>query len=145
MFASVEYLLSGLPIVTTPSLGGRHVYHDAEYCWTVPADPRSVADAVQGLKAKGIPRSYIRDRILRRLQPDRARFMRLINAILEECRSQRRLADPWPFRKEVTMEWLPLKEAVDRAAHGVVDGFDGARRGLLRWRRWQNALRPKRQ
>ena len=42
MFASTEYLLSGLPIVSTPSTGGRHVYYDEEYCCTVPPDPRSV-------------------------------------------------------------------------------------------------------
>ena len=54
MFASTEYLLSGLPVVSTPSTGGRHVYYDEEYCWTVPPDPRSVAEAVAALKAKGI-------------------------------------------------------------------------------------------
>jgi glycosyltransferase involved in cell wall biosynthesis len=143
MFASTEYLLSGLPIVTTPSTGGRHVYHDDEYCRTVAADPRSVADAVNALNAKGIPRAYIRDRTLGRLAADRMRFLSLINAILEECGAKRRLANPWPFRKEVTMEWLPSGEAVDRAAYGVVDGFARPRRGLLRWRRWRHARRAK--
>ncbi len=124
MFASTEYLLSGLPVVSTPSTGGRHVYYDAEYCWTVPPDPRSVAEAVAALKAKGIPRSYIHKRILERLGRDRARFLELINAILEESGSDKRLAMPWPFRKPVTMEWLPSDEAIDRAAHGIVDGFE---------------------
>ena len=30
MFASIEYLLCGLPIVTTPSIGGRHVFFEAD-------------------------------------------------------------------------------------------------------------------
>jgi len=134
MFASTEYLLSGLPIVTTPSTGGRHVYHDGEYCWTAPADPRSVADAVYALRAKEIPRAYIRDRVLRRLESDRQRFLVLTNAILGERGSERRLSGPWPLQKPVTMQWLPADDAVDRAAHGIVDAFGKAKRGFLPWR-----------
>jgi hypothetical protein len=145
MFASTEYLLSGLPIVTTPSAGGRHVYHDEEYCWTVPPNSRSVADAVYALKAKAIPRAYIRDRTLRRLEPDRERFLTLINAILEESGSQKRLGNPWPFRRGVTMQWMPPGEAVDRAVYGFVDGFDIETVGFLLWRAWRKSLRLKRQ
>ena len=140
MYASTEYLLSGLPVVTTPSFGGRAVYHDAEYCSTVQPDPRSVAEAVQALKARAIPRAYIRDRTLRRLQRDRERFMTLLNAILEECGSAKRFAKPWPFRKDVTMEWLPVLQALDRADFGIIDGFHRPRRGVMRWRRWTRAL-----
>jgi len=134
MFASAEYLLAGLPIVTTPSKGGRHVYHDPEYCWTVPADPRSVAEAVHALGAKEIPRAYIRERTLRRLARDRERFLGLIDGILEEVGSQRRLERPWPFRKAVTMEWLAATDAVDRAAFPLVDGFGRPEKGLVPWR-----------
>jgi hypothetical protein len=140
MFASTEYLLAGLPVVTTPSRGGRAVYHDAEYCLTVPPDPRLVAEAVQALKARGISRAYIRDRTLQRLERDRERFMALLNSILEEGGSAKRFAGPWPFRKDVTMEWLPPRQALDRADFGIVDGFGPPRRGLMRWRRWQRAL-----
>ena len=52
MFASTEYLLAGLPVVTTPSRGGRDVYLDDEFCLTVPPDPRAVATAVAALKAR---------------------------------------------------------------------------------------------
>jgi hypothetical protein len=140
MFASTEYLLSGLPIVTTPSQGGRQVYHDAEYCLCVPPDPRSVGEAVQALKARGIPRDHIRNRTLQRLNRDRERFMALLNAILEETGSVRRFAGPWPFRKDVTMEWLPPRQALARADFGIVDGFRPPRRGVMRWRRWKRAL-----
>jgi hypothetical protein len=140
MFASTEYLLSGLPIVTTPSRGGRHIYHDAEYCLSVPPDPRSVGEAVQALKARRIPRTYIRNRTLQRLNRDRERFMALLNAILKEGGSARRFSGPWPFRKDVTMEWLPPQQALDRADFGIVDAFRRPRRGLMRWRRWKRAL-----
>ena len=144
MFASTEYLLSGLPIVTTPSKGGRHVYHDREFCWTASADPRSVADAVYALKAKEIPRTYIRDRVLRRLEADRQRFLMLVSAMLEEGGSQRRLAGPWSLQKPATMEWLPAEDAVDRAAHGIVDAFGRAERGFLPWRVYRKWDRLKR-
>ncbi|HEY6632230.1 MAG TPA: glycosyltransferase [Rhizobiaceae bacterium] len=135
MFASTEYLLSGLPIVSTPSIGGRHVYYDEEYCWTVPPDPASVAAAVDALKDKRIPRSYVRKKTLRRLDVDRERFLNLVNAILEECQSDSRLAMPWPFKKQVTMEWLAAAEAVRRAKEGVVDGFEKKGKVRLPWYR----------
>jgi hypothetical protein len=144
MFASTEYLLAGLPIVTTPSTGGRHVYHDEEYCWTVAADPDFVAGAVQALKAQGIPRAHVRDRTLRRLESDRSRFLALLNAILEESGSPRRLGAPWPLRKAVTMEWLPSAEAVRRAVDGVVDAYDERNRASLLRRAGRRALRLKR-
>ena len=134
MFASVEYLLAGLPIVTTPSKGGRHVYHDPEYCWTAAPDPRSVAEAVYALGTKGIPRDRIRKCTLRRLERDRERFLGLIDAILEEGGSRRRLERPWPFRKTVIMEWLTAAEAMDRAAFPRVDGLGTPERGLVPWR-----------
>lgn len=143
MFASVEYLLSGLPVVSTPSIGGRDVYYDEEYCLVVPPDPGSVAEAVHALKARNIPRAHIRERTLRRIETDRARFLGLINAILEESGAERRLAMPWPFRKRVTMEWLQPAEAIHRAVNGTVDGFESEKRkkGLLGWRKWWPRLR----
>ncbi len=123
MFASTEYLLAGLPVVTTPSHGGRDVYFDDDYCLTVPPDPRSVAEAVAALKAREIPRAYVRARTLERIERDRARFIELINTIFEESGSAKRLAMPWPFTKPVLMEWLEPAIAIDRIANGTVDAF----------------------
>jgi hypothetical protein len=131
MYASMEYLLAGLPVVSTPSLGGRHVYHDEEYCLTVPADAQAVAQAVEALKERRIPRSYIYERTLARIRHDRARFLTLINAILEDGGSPKQLAMPWPFRKIVTMEWHPLEEAFRRAEKGVVDAYEPQKEGRL--------------
>lgn len=143
MFASTEYLLSGLPIVSTPSTGGRHVYYDDEYCWIVPPDPRSVANAVYALKAKAIPRTYIREKTLSRIETDRARFLDLINSILEESGSARRLAMPWPFKKSVTRKWLPPEKAVSRAMRGVVDGFEREKSGWQKLAGWLDGLRRR--
>ncbi len=124
MLASGEYLLSGLPIVSTPSIGGRHIYFDEEFCLVVPADPSSVAEAVDAMKARAIPRGYVRERTLKRMEQDRGRFLGLLNAILEESGAEPRFSMPWPFRKPVLMEWLKPEEAAERAALGIVDGFE---------------------
>lgn len=124
MFACTEYLLAGLPVVTTPNRGGRDGYLDADYCLTVPPDPRSVAEAVSALKARRVPRAHIRARTLARLTKDRERFTDLVNAILAEGGSPRRIGGPWPFRHPV-MEWLPAAVAVERALAGRVDAFAG--------------------
>jgi glycosyltransferase involved in cell wall biosynthesis len=143
MLASSEYLLSGLPIVSTPSVGGRHIYFDEEFCLVVSADPSSVAEAVDALKAKGIPRGYVREKTLKRMEQDRARFLALLNAILEESGAEPRFSMPWPFRKPVLMEWLRPEDAAERAALGIVDGFEKKKRkrGALGWRRWGLRLR----
>ena len=143
MFASVEYLLAGLPVVTTPSSGGRHVYHDPEFSLTVPPNARAVAEAVAALKARGIPPEHVRARTLKLIEHDRARFMALLNTILDAAGAQRLTAD-WPFRKPVTMEWLPVEEAVNRAVDGVVDAFARKSRRLLSWRRRLATLLPTR-
>ena len=143
MFASTEYLLAGLPIVSTPSTGGRHIYYDEEYCWIVPPDPRSVAEAVYALKAKAISRTYIREKTLRRLEADRARFLGLINSILEASGAARRLSMPWPLKASVTRKWLPPEKAVSRAMRGAVDGLDRKKRGLSKWIGRLNAIRRR--
>jgi glycosyltransferase involved in cell wall biosynthesis len=123
MFACTEYLLAGLPIVTTPSLGGRDVYLDEEFCLTVPPDARAVAEAVAALKARRIPRAHIRNRTLARLEKDRSRFIDLVNAIFAEAGADTRITTPWPFRRPVIMEWMPPAVARERAMNGIVDAF----------------------
>ena len=39
-YASMEYMLAGLPIVSTPSTGGREVYFDHEFCTISRASPQ---------------------------------------------------------------------------------------------------------
>ena len=69
-YASAEYLLCGIPVVSTPSLGGRDEYYDEDNVTIVPLDAAAVADAVQKYKrdmtAGVIDRSAIRENFLRR-------------------------------------------------------------------------------
>ena len=49
-YASLEYLLCGLPVVSTASLGGRADFYDARHARVVPDEPGAVAAAVAELK-----------------------------------------------------------------------------------------------
>ena len=83
MFSSMEYMLAGLPIVSTPSLGGRDTYFDDDYCIVAPADPREIRDAVAALKARAIPRDFIAQRALEKVARDRDRLTTLLDALRE--------------------------------------------------------------
>jgi hypothetical protein len=123
MFASMEYLLSGLAIVSTPSTGGRHIYFEDDYCLTVAPDPRAVAEAVAALAARKIPRAHIHDQAVRRITADRTRFLGLLNAVLDASGREPAFALPWPFEKPVLMQWLKPAAAIDRARKGQVDAL----------------------
>jgi len=95
--ASMEYLLAGLPVVSTHNRGGRDVFFDPEYCLSVRPDPRAVRDAVDALKARAIPRDYVRARSLAKVQRARARFLDLLNECLTRDGSKSRFGPEWPF------------------------------------------------
>jgi glycosyltransferase involved in cell wall biosynthesis len=50
-FASSEYLLCGVPVVSTPSKGGRSFWYNDENSLIVDADPGAVLDAAKALLA----------------------------------------------------------------------------------------------
>ena len=95
MYASMEYLLCGLPVVSTVSRGGRDFYFDPDFCSVVPPEPTAIAKAVQELIARRIPAEYIRSRSLARVAHDRSRFVRFVQAIYEEERAARDASEDW--------------------------------------------------
>jgi glycosyltransferase involved in cell wall biosynthesis len=103
MFASMEYLLSGLPVVSTRSRGGRDYFFDPEYCRIVEPDPEAVRAAVAELIALGIPRATVRGRTLARVQSDRARFVALLQRTLE--RGPGPASAPCPWRDQLAGFW----------------------------------------
>jgi glycosyltransferase involved in cell wall biosynthesis len=95
MNASMEYLLCGLPIVSTPSRGGRDFYFDPEYCAIVPADPKMVAEAVAALVRRQIPADIIRAKTLAKIAHDREIFLRFIQAIYDRDGGGRDARQDW--------------------------------------------------
>jgi glycosyltransferase involved in cell wall biosynthesis len=78
MYASMEYLLSGLPVVSTRSLGGRSHFQDPRYWVTVNANPDSVKKGVERAKKLHITPSEIREIALSKINYDRIRFAKLV-------------------------------------------------------------------
>lgn len=130
-YAAVEYMLAGLPVVSTPSQGGRDVFFDPDYCAVVEPDPRAIRDAVAGLKARNIPRHEIRARTLKRIRPERQRFLDLVDGMREELGERRRFAaGTWPFAAVSGVPWngfkhhLAAMEKAQRRALAAEFGLD---------------------
>jgi uncharacterized protein (TIGR01627 family) len=114
-YAAVEYLLAGLPVVSTRSVGGREAYFDPEYCAVVEPDPRAVRDAVAALRARNIPRDYVRQRTLDRLAPERRRFLALVDEMLADLGAAPRFAGGgWPFGAISGVPWDSFKHHLAR-------------------------------
>lgn len=121
MFACAEYLLSGLPALTTPNRGGRNFYLDDDCFITVDANPRAVAEGVAALKARNIPREHVRARTMRRIEAERARFIDLVNSVYAESGIGDEFPGFWPLKRPVIMPWMSPAEARDRALSGTAD------------------------
>lgn len=109
MYASIEYLLAGLPIVSTPSTGGRDVFFDPDYCLVVPPDARAVRDAVAALIARNMPREVVRRRTLQRIEVHRARFVALMQSLLIEHGGPAGAWTHWPASyRHRWLDWVDL-------------------------------------
>lgn len=100
MLASIQYLLSGLPVVTTPSQGGREVFFDAENSLTVEPTPDAVAAGVREAIARRADPWAIRARALERIAEHRRRFHELVISFqaAHGVPEGRRLSPDWERR-----------------------------------------------
>jgi len=96
MFASAEYLLSGLPIVTTPSPGGRDVFFEDRFVLTVAPDPQAISQAVREVIGWKVPPEIPRSAMLEKIRSHREAFISLVQEIYDENGIQRRFIDEWP-------------------------------------------------
>lgn len=116
-YASMEYLLAGLPVVSTPSLGGRDVFFDPETCLVCEPNPGAVRDAVAEMKARNLPRKMVRERALSRIAPERQRFLGLVDEVVAELGGEQRLAGGgWPFGDRSGVTWRPFATHLDDIA-----------------------------
>ncbi|MDJ1472127.1 glycosyltransferase [Xanthocytophaga flava] len=79
MLASLEYMLSGLPVVSTESEGGRDEYYDKEYCLIVNDNPTAIRKGVEEMVARQIDPNYIREKTIAKLNQDRQRYVEFIS------------------------------------------------------------------
>jgi glycosyltransferase involved in cell wall biosynthesis len=95
-FATVEYLLSGLPIVSTENIGGRDVFYEDEFTELVDATPEAVAAGVKRMIDRNPDPELIRERTLARMQRHRDRYIDLLQRICDAEGISRDMRAEWP-------------------------------------------------
>jgi len=111
MNASMEYMLAGLPIVSTPSKGGRDHFFDPDYCLVVEPDPRAIRDAVAALRSRAIPRDHVRSRTLAKLESERRRFIALLDEVRERRGAAAQSNKDWTYSQNSALgRWKNVEE-----------------------------------
>ena len=82
MLAFVEYLLCGLPVVSTPCSGGREEFFDSRFVAVVDDTPQAVAQGVVELIQRQIDPGEIREFALSKLKEHRMRYCKYIVEII---------------------------------------------------------------
>ncbi|MDF5716201.1 MAG: glycosyltransferase [Rhizonema sp. NSF051] len=84
MFASCEYLLSGIPIVSTPSKGGRDEFFTMQNSLIVPPQPEAVAQAVKNWKQIKPKPQEIREQTLKQINHLRLSYCTYISQLISQ-------------------------------------------------------------
>jgi glycosyltransferase involved in cell wall biosynthesis len=118
MRASIEYLMAGLSVVSTPSLGGRDFYFDDEFCIVCAPDARSVREATEAMIARNVPRDYVRAKTLAKINQQRGLYISLVQSLIDQARGRLRFEDRFMelTRGETIMRWGSMKEFSERIA-----------------------------
>ncbi|MGE3905195.1 MAG: DUF6492 family protein [Reyranellaceae bacterium] len=81
MYASMEYLMCGLPVVSTPSRGGRDYFFDSDIVAIAEPEAAAVAEAVRRLIERRLPPEQVREHVLEKVRAERRKFMALLEFI----------------------------------------------------------------
>ena len=111
-FASTEYLLCGLPVVSTPSIGGRHVWYDESTSIIVEPDEDAVRDAVATLKRRCIEGAITPGMIRENALQTRDRFIRTAEAMI--ARYLERFGIDSVSAHDVMRSWLAEMDIASR-------------------------------
>ncbi|MEQ8716462.1 MAG: hypothetical protein RIE08_02520 [Acidimicrobiales bacterium] len=96
MFASIQYLLAGLPVVSTPSSGGRDEFFHPDYVRIVPPTPEAVAEGVDELVSCAVGPEEIRSRTLELVWTHRRRFVDLVDGFAAAAGLDAPRSGAWP-------------------------------------------------
>lgn len=84
MLASCEYLLCGIPVVSTPSKGGRDVFFNDQNSIIVPPEPDAVAQAARRWKESLPDPQKIREQTLNQITHLRRGYCAYVAKLIEE-------------------------------------------------------------
>jgi hypothetical protein len=84
MYASFEYLLAGIPVVTTPSFGGRDALFPQDFTRFADSHENAVREAVASMVRTQVPAIEVRSEAIRIADRHRDRFREVLDRV---CRS----------------------------------------------------------
>jgi hypothetical protein len=116
MYSSTEYLLCGLPVVSTKSKGGRDIFYNSDNSIICNADEKSVNNAVAKLIRISPDPALIREGVVKIMQEHRARFFKHINSIIRENGHCHKIEDTWHI-------WYVNKLRNDISADSIFQAF----------------------
>ncbi|MFA5008212.1 MAG: glycosyltransferase [Candidatus Omnitrophota bacterium] len=113
-YVSIQYLLTGLPVVSTPSIGGRDIFFSKDYTAIVEPKPEAIADAVNYFIQNPPAADMIRNKTLEKIWVFRRRFE---NILISECGLRSIDAKWWEdFINNRPIRWQDLRQ-VSRLLH----------------------------
>ena len=83
-YASAEYLLCGVPLVTTPSIGGRHAFYDPDHVLVVEPTAEAVAAGVAVMNARTLDPWDVRRSVLAKMRDHRLRLAAWLSEVTGE-------------------------------------------------------------
>jgi hypothetical protein len=95
MYSSCEYLLCGIPVVSTRSKGGRDVFFNEYNSIIADAVPEKIALAVERLTSANKDPMAIRTTAISLMQQHRERFIKHVNRVLRTKGFEYDISDTW--------------------------------------------------
>jgi len=84
MRAAIEYLLCGIPIVSTPSWGGRQRYFNQFNSILSAPDPKKIAYAIKTIESRSLSKTDIRNETMSIIKFERNNFLTLLSFLFWE-------------------------------------------------------------
>jgi hypothetical protein len=126
MWACGQYLLAGLPVVSTLSRGGRDLLFDDRVSLIVEPHAEAVAAGVRTMIERRIDPEVVRTVTLNKIRPHRERLIALIQEAYARAGARRRVEDDWHaffchglFKYRLMHR--PVIDALRRVWAGIVD------------------------
>ena len=121
MFVSAEYMLCGIPAVTTKNLGGREsLFPEEAFCY-VEDNPESVAEGVYKLIENSPAPEEIREAYIKNMHIHRQIFIELVQKIINSNGGNTNFAEQWEhvfihkfgLRRRISI-WTKIKRGIKR-------------------------------
>lgn len=116
MFVSTEYLLCGIPIVSTKARGGRCELFDEYSCLIVDDSPDAVKKGVEEMKRRELSPVQIREKVLAQINSHREKFILIIQRIYDKKSVGRDFMKEWPdvFYHKFGLRSSPTREVIKK-------------------------------